>query len=534
MQGQGHCSLAGWRSNLLHKKKLIMPENEFEKQVQQKMNELQFVPSAVVWSEVEKQIAERKKRRLIFIWLPFLLLLLAGSVWLNHSGSAIKTNKQIIPAEKNTPLTTENKKPETIESSKPVSKTETKKSSANLATVIKKNKKNEKLLLSSKENIKTSAETIATITVHKKNILSQSHFKEQAAINKNNENTYNKSRTAITKNSSRSNQVSNNTLALRKADDKTTDKLQKKFYADEDAKIENITASKNENNKPAGYVLQDNKLADEPVVNDSATADNKPYIAKADVKDRVNNKRKPDSTKALTKTKSVVKKRKIEWGINFDAGVSKIFNGFSGLLSSVPSYDPRSYTASQLNNSPTAGTVMYASDVKTGFAFAAGILVSKDVRKNLKLMTGLNYNYFSTGLQTGSKIDSNKSAVQYRTGNSTKYVNQFHFIEVPLIAEKQFGSASHFSVDAGLAFSILTGSNTLQYDGQRNIYYVDNSRINKTQWSLLGGFNYKVSQKKLKVEIGPQINYNLSNIFQKQLYGSRHLFFAGIGTKIFF
>ena len=31
-----------------------MPGNEFEKQVQQKMNELHFVPSDAVWQEVEK------------------------------------------------------------------------------------------------------------------------------------------------------------------------------------------------------------------------------------------------------------------------------------------------------------------------------------------------------------------------------------------------------------------------------------------------------------------------------------------------
>ena len=43
-----------------------MPENDFEKQVQQKMDELQFVPSDAVWHEVEKQIDGRKKRRLYF------------------------------------------------------------------------------------------------------------------------------------------------------------------------------------------------------------------------------------------------------------------------------------------------------------------------------------------------------------------------------------------------------------------------------------------------------------------------------------
>jgi hypothetical protein len=44
-----------------------MPVNEFEKQVQQKMDELQLRPSTEVWEEVEKRIRKEKKRR----WLHY-------------------------------------------------------------------------------------------------------------------------------------------------------------------------------------------------------------------------------------------------------------------------------------------------------------------------------------------------------------------------------------------------------------------------------------------------------------------------------
>ena len=64
-----------------------MPENEFEKQVQQKMDELQFVPSDAVWPEVERQITERKKRRGLIFWLPLGVLLLGGTAWMYFSGS---------------------------------------------------------------------------------------------------------------------------------------------------------------------------------------------------------------------------------------------------------------------------------------------------------------------------------------------------------------------------------------------------------------------------------------------------------------
>ncbi|HSC36389.1 MAG TPA: hypothetical protein VLD19_00910, partial [Chitinophagaceae bacterium] len=56
-----------------------MSTHDFEKQVQQKMDELRFDPSEAVWAEVEKQIRERKRRRLLVWWwtLPFLV---AGSI----------------------------------------------------------------------------------------------------------------------------------------------------------------------------------------------------------------------------------------------------------------------------------------------------------------------------------------------------------------------------------------------------------------------------------------------------------------------
>ena len=55
-----------------------MPVNEFEKQVQQKMEELQLKPSAEVWAEVEKRIRKEKKRRRVIFWWLFPLVLAGG------------------------------------------------------------------------------------------------------------------------------------------------------------------------------------------------------------------------------------------------------------------------------------------------------------------------------------------------------------------------------------------------------------------------------------------------------------------------
>ncbi len=48
-----------------------MHENEFEKQVQKKMEELQFAPSDAVWQKVDKEINRKENRRRTLFWLFF-------------------------------------------------------------------------------------------------------------------------------------------------------------------------------------------------------------------------------------------------------------------------------------------------------------------------------------------------------------------------------------------------------------------------------------------------------------------------------
>ena len=56
-----------------------MSDHEFERQVQQKMDELKFSPSANVWKGIEQDLDKDRKRRWGYVWWPAaLLVLLAG------------------------------------------------------------------------------------------------------------------------------------------------------------------------------------------------------------------------------------------------------------------------------------------------------------------------------------------------------------------------------------------------------------------------------------------------------------------------
>ena len=91
-----------------------MQENNFEKQVQQKMEELQFVPSEPVWQKVALQIGkEKRKRRLVLFLLP-LLLATGSAIWYvssnnNDSSKTISQSQQNIPATLQTQTTPQTK-----------------------------------------------------------------------------------------------------------------------------------------------------------------------------------------------------------------------------------------------------------------------------------------------------------------------------------------------------------------------------------------------------------------------------------------
>lgn len=76
-----------------------MPENDFEKQVQQLFDELRLKPSAEVWPKVSSRIRNEKGRKRAFIWLPLALLLLgSGGYWLLQNNGSTPSSNHITKA----------------------------------------------------------------------------------------------------------------------------------------------------------------------------------------------------------------------------------------------------------------------------------------------------------------------------------------------------------------------------------------------------------------------------------------------------
>lgn len=512
-----------------------MPGNDFEKQVQQKMAELNVVPSAAVWPEVEKQITERKKRRVIFIWLPLLILLLGSAGWfymtgLQKNGAA----KKIMLQQKAVASSDNNNSNDPLSTTKTKNKTSIAEPVATGTSKKITDSNNNITATDTKHNDKRESKTAVTRTAAEASIAATADQEIARSKNKIRKNDNVTGAAALIVRGNR-------TGTFNTVSDKTVLQKHRRYVnAQKSGAVHTMEDEQHEaasNDKREQLAAKESKAGKDKPAAAIINIDTAAVVAKTVVKDSVISKPVTDSNTVAKEKSASKKQQKILWGVTAAVGMSNIGQGFSGLFSGTRSYDPLAFTSTQ-NSSP--GTVAGGfnnssrpSAVKPGLTFSAAAFFSKPLGKNFSMAAGIGYSFYSTGIVTGAKIDT-VTSLQYRTGSTFSYTNRFHFIEVPLSFEKQLGKRSRFSLNAGLVFSMLVSSNALQYDMQKSIYYTDNSAINKAQLALLAGFRYRLFQKAFVMDAGPQIDYGLSSIFKKELYGSRHLFAAGISTRFFF
>ena len=225
------------------------------------------------------------------------------------------------------------------------------------------------------------------------------------------------------------------------------------------------------------------------------------------------------------------------WKIGFTTG-GGISSVTQNLFQSAPVYNASIY---QLN--APGGTIVQtgATNIMMHSSFSAGAFVQKALTRKLSLSVGLNYHYYSTEIHIGTKFDSVTSsngpaAAQpltksyYRSGSSDAYINQYHFLELPVQLQLQLNNNKKWQLywQAGASLSQLLGSNALHYSTITNVYFADNSLLGKTQvgisTALLAGFVYH----KALIRVGPQLQYGITDVLKNNKSNSQHLLFGGL------
>jgi hypothetical protein len=466
-----------------------MSEQKFEQQVRQVMDEFSLSPTAPVWHKIAAEIKRKKDRRRIILWLLPMVLLSSAIIWWTITNekrsNSLSQKEETINQNKNRP---------------PINNLNTSITTATENIQTKATSKKEKSR-ANQEKIKTTFKktTFPGVTITKKT-------KTKIANKK----------IAYT---------SDYPIKKEKISSEVTPVLTKEKFYDNATKIENAI-------KPPPPAQDKNLI----IVQQKDTVQ--------DIKQQEQKRADPSSpSDQLDEQKLKGKKNK---KLQFEGVVQVGFTGItSGLLDGFGPKSAQDFSASSpLQSAPGGSNNLPPSNIKKGFSYSIGFAANKKISTRSTISLGLQYQYYSTRINVGTRSGrdstlnnvSRDAANYYRNNNYSKhYTNQFHFITLPLSYDYQLFKKFPLHIGTGLQLSQLISSNALHYNSAANIYYNDNSLLNKTQLGLFTNLTYTLwRQKKLFLNVGPQFNYGLTPLQKTNSSKKQHLFFMGVNTQFRF
>jgi hypothetical protein len=229
-----------------------------------------------------------------------------------------------------------------------------------------------------------------------------------------------------------------------------------------------------------------------------------------------------------------------KWKFGFTAGAG-ISNSNQSLFKSGNSY----YTFAAASP-PGSGSGNPASvSINSGFSFSAAVLLNRILSKRIYLSGGLGYHYYSTKMQIGNPAYGNPvtagngamfaySSGYYQNGDSHAYINQYHFIELPVSIDFQLNKNNRLPLiwEAGLSLLYLLNSNAVQYDPAYNVYYKNNQLFNRTQLNMTTALLIGFHINKTELQAGPQLQYGLTSLLKTAAANPQHLLYYGLKISV--
>ncbi|MEO6729737.1 MAG: outer membrane beta-barrel protein [Ferruginibacter sp.] len=481
-----------------------MPENNFEKQVQQKLDDVTITPSAEVWQKVAVTIEKRKGSRRIFAIGLLLVLFTGAATFILFKRTADK----------------------------------------NISNGFAKNSNNNEL-----DADKKSAKRIPTQTITAPTITTKPSAEKHSGDSESNGFP-----TTKKLNSRPGSPNVKSALPFGVNELNNAKATLESFYTSGKDNY-NTNAKVNTSVIPADVMDLPNKEIDSNsalmampdkmilVLTDDVIANND-LLKTIDVDELYKNEY-PRNLLTVAKNDASAKvvaglNEKSPWkmGFNFSAGVTATTQGYLGIIGTnseeLKNNDPISYSGIG-NNTQSPAVVYYPSKIKTGIGFTAGVFGEKNISQKIKILLGLNYKTYSSSVSTGNRVDSNynfdRVNLGYRVGTTNNYNNKFHFIELPVTLKYNLNERNKLPLylHMGMSLSQLIGSNALQFDTASGLYSSNNAIFNKTQLNAMAGVLISLTaHSKNPFLIGPDINISLSKIADAGLYKNRRYSYVGI------
>jgi hypothetical protein len=473
-----------------------MSANNFEQEVEQRLAQLQLMPSDGVWQKLEAGLQKKKRRRAFFLYF-LTALLCTGGGYLLWTQSADKTDNTQTLVQSTTAPT-----PSGAVADSGKIKVET------------------NPVVTTGEAIENGTATPAvennTLVTDKPAVTTIDGV--QPGINNNNKDN-NGLIVSRKKNTNERKQIPRLTGNTKRPESVSSIANIDSYVAE--------TGNKPELNKTDNIVDNSNKQH-HVLVNASGETD-RTYRVLPDTSDiaafAINNIPSPlltgNNELAANKTK---RRYPFYWGVEVLAGVSgsmekKELASKATAMDASPVMNSGSYT----NTSPFVNNaaIWESQNVhRASTAHSFGLVGYKQFTKRNAVSFGLSYQYLSTATKVGDSattVNSNNTMRTYYYGREMKnYINKFHFINIPvthhLILNKNENMP--FSWDLGMSVSQLISTNALitsSYLG--GSLHKDKHAFTRTHFFVHTGLTIGLTNNKNSIwQLGPVVNYGFNKI----------------------
>lgn len=473
--------------------------DNFEREVQKKMEELNLTPSVPVWEKIELQIRPEKRRRRVLIWFFLGILLLSGGVF---SYQILSSNKEIDnsiseQASKNQPSNF---------SVPPTSE-----------TIIKKEEQNTSLSTTNEDAPPTQPLVKKEETTEDKidkTVLS-SKPKETATIGKEAKKRFGKQTVSITKLNAGKKIATNETV--------TTPKTSTDITAVPEAST-NTAPNPVSQPTPTETIDIDKKMQTVDSVKTPSPEKNGASPIDTSLRKKV-------------AAKSNWKRR-----IFLAAGVSDQVSSLNTAKVTMDAVIPQAggVGASLPPINPTP------ADVTPALGFMVGYELSKKLSEHFELSVGLRYAYYSAKLRIGANRRAD-TTIRYGAGSfvtnqfytntarRSDYTIRYHTLQVPVSIHYKPVINFPLYITTGASYGQVISTNALTFSRTSNLYYRNKENDVQSLLPVHASVQVGLFEKtKTSMRVGPMLQYNILKSQKENPSNASHLFFAGLQSTINF
>jgi hypothetical protein len=241
---------------------------------------------------------------------------------------------------------------------------------------------------------------------------------------------------------------------------------------------------------------------------------------------------------------------KYSWELGYTGGIGASTMNSSIITSSaVTASNPQPY------GSPMAVTAdpkkKPESRVLPDISYWAGIVARRPLSNTFTLSLGMDLHYYSVRQQVGEGVYNDPSSLNlsssyiynrqtqnspstntypyFAIGDSDVFVNKYYFLEMPVSILWKLNHSRNFPLiwENGLTLSYMVSNNSVYYNEKSGVFYKDPGNMtNKAQLNLSTSLLVGLPVKNIRIEVGPQLQYGLTNLQHQGSLG-QHLLYAG-------